>query len=58
MIISIIPPCPRFSKEIKLKRHFNQELVDTTGAGLSVACAHLVNRHLCKTCPACEPEGV
>ena len=148
-MISIISPRPRFSKEMKLKRHFNHEWVDTTGACLSVACAihclampllvavlpliglsflaneraelvlisgaialaigslawgvrhhrrwrallilivalvfiatartavegtfevvfystggillasaHLVNRHLCKTCPTCEPEGV
>ena len=38
-MISIILPRPRFSEEIKLKRYFNQELVSTTGACLSVACA-------------------
>ena len=39
-MISIILSRPRFSKEIKkLKRYFNQELVDTTGACLSFACA-------------------
>ena len=26
--------------------------------GILLASAHLVNRHLCKTCPDCEPEGV
>ena len=26
--------------------------------GILLASAHLVNRHLSKTCPACEPEGV
>ncbi len=148
-MVFIIRSRSRFSKEIKLKRYFNHELADTTGACLSVACAvhclampllvavlpliglgffateraelvlisgaialaigslawgvrhhrrwrallilivavafiatartavegtfevvfysiggillasaHLVNRHLCKTCPACEPEGV
>ena len=148
-MVFIIPPRPQFSKEIKVKRYFNHELADTTGACLSVACAihclampllvavlpliglgflaneraelflilgaiglavgslawgvrhhrswrallilivalafiatartavegtfevvfysigavllasaHLVNRHLCKTCPACKPEGV
>ena len=148
-MLFIIARCSQFSKEIKLKRYFNHELADTTGACLSVACAihclamplliavlpliglgflaneraevvlilvaiglaiaslawgvrlhrswrallilivalafiatartavegtfevvfysigaillasaHLVNRHLCKTCPACEPEGV
>ena len=148
-MVFIIAPRSRFSKEIKLKRYFNQEIADTTGACLSVACAihcltmpllvavlpliglgflaneraelflilvaiglavgslawgvrhhrswrallilivalafiatartavegtfevvfysigaillasaHLVNRHLCRTCPACEPEGV
>ena len=38
-MFSIIPPRSRFSKEIKLKRYFNHELADTTGACLSVACA-------------------
>ena len=38
-MMSIILPRPQFSKEIKLKRYFNQELVNTTGACLSVACA-------------------
>ena len=148
-MVFIIRPRSQFSKEIKLKKYFNHELADTTGACLSVACAvhclampllvavlpliglgflaneraelflilvaiglavgslawgarhhrrlrallmlivalafivtartvvegtfevvfysigaillasaHLVNRHLCKTCPACEPEGV
>ena len=38
-MMSIIPPRPRFSKEIKLKRYFNPELANTTGACLSVACA-------------------
>ena len=35
----IIAPRPRFSKEIQLRKKFNRELVDTTGACLSVACA-------------------
>ena len=26
--------------------------------GILLASAHLANRHLCKTCPTCEPEGV
>ena len=38
-MISIIRPRSQFSKEIKLKKYFNHELADTTGACLSVACA-------------------
>ena len=38
-MFSLIAPRSRFSKEIKLKRYFNHELADTTGACLSVACA-------------------
>ena len=34
------------------------EVVFHSVAGILLASAHLVNRHLCKTCPACEPEGV
>ncbi len=38
-MVFIIRPRSQFSKEIKLKRYFNHELADTTGACLSVACA-------------------
>ncbi len=38
-MMSIMSPRPQFSKEIKMKRYFNHELADTTGACLSVACA-------------------
>ena len=38
-MVFIIRPRSQFSKEIKLKRYFNRELADTTGACLSVACA-------------------
>ena len=34
------------------------EVVFYSIGGILLATAHLVNRHLCKTCPACEPEGV
>lgn len=34
------------------------EIVFHSVGGILLASAHLVNRHLCKTCPACEPEGV
>ena len=29
-----------------------------TASGILLASAHLVNRYLCKTCPACEPGDV
>ena len=32
------------------------EVVFYSIGGVLLASAHLVNRHLCKTCPACEPE--
>ena len=38
-MISIIAPRSQFSKEIQLRKKINRELVDTTGACLSVACA-------------------
>ncbi len=38
-MVFIIDPRSRFSKEMKLKRYFNHEIADTTGACLSVACA-------------------
>ncbi|MCY4552888.1 MAG: MerC domain-containing protein [Candidatus Poribacteria bacterium] len=34
------------------------EVVFYSTGGILLASAHLVNRHLCKTCPTCEPEGV
>ncbi len=34
------------------------EVVFYSIGGVLLASAHLVNRHLCKTCPACDPEGV
>ncbi len=34
------------------------EVVFYSIGGVLLASAHLVNRHLCKTCPACEPEEV
>lgn len=34
------------------------EVVFHSVGGILLASAHLVNRHLCKTCPACEHEGV
>ena len=34
------------------------EVVFYSIGAILLASAHLVNRHLCKTCPACEPEGV
>ena len=38
-MVFIIAPVLQFSKEIQLRKNFNSELVDTTGACLSVACA-------------------
>ena len=32
------------------------EVVFYSIGAIALASAHLVNRHLCKTCPACEPE--
>ena len=34
------------------------EVVFYSIGGVLLASAHLVNRHLCKTCPACEPQDV
>ena len=34
------------------------EVVFYSIGAILLASAHLVNRHLCKTCPACEPEDV
>ena len=34
------------------------EVVFYSIGGILLASAHLVNRHLCKTCPTCEPEDV
>ena len=34
------------------------EVVLHSTGGILLASAHLVNRHLCKTCPACEREHV
>ena len=34
------------------------EVVFYSVGGVLLASAHLVNRHLCKTCPVCEPEDV
>ena len=34
------------------------EVVFYSTGGILLASAHLVNRHLCKTCPACEEESV
>ncbi len=34
------------------------EVVFYSIGGILLASAHLVNRHLCKTCPACEPGDV
>ncbi len=34
------------------------EVVFYSIGGILLASAHLVNRHLCKTCPACDPEDV
>ena len=34
------------------------EVVFYSIGGVLLASAHLVNRHLCKTCPACEDESV
>ena len=34
------------------------EMVFYSIGGILLASAHLVNRHLCKTCPACETEDV
>ncbi len=34
------------------------EVVFYSIGGVLLASAHLVNRHLCKTCPVCEPEDV
>ena len=38
-MVFTIRPRSQFSKEIQLKKYFNHELADTTGACLSVACA-------------------
>ena len=32
------------------------EVILHSSGGILLASAHLVNRHLCKTCPACEEE--
>ena len=32
------------------------EVILHSGGGILLATAHLVNRHLCKTCPVCEQE--
>lgn len=34
------------------------EVVFHSAGGILLASAHLANRHLCKTCPACEPEDI
>ncbi len=34
------------------------EVILHSGGGVLLATAHLVNRHLCKTCPVCEDEQV
>ena len=34
------------------------EVVFYSIGGVLLASAHLVNRHLCKTCPTCEPQDV
>lgn len=34
------------------------EMVFYSIGGVLLASAHLVNRHLCKTCPACETDDV
>ena len=34
------------------------EVVFYSIGGILLASAHLVNRHLCKTCPACEDESL
>ncbi len=34
------------------------EVVFHSVGGILLASAHLANRHLCKTCPACEEESV
>lgn len=34
------------------------EVVFYSIGGVLLASAHLVNRHLCKTCPVCEPGDV
>lgn len=34
------------------------EVVFYSIGGVLLASAHLVNRHLCKTCPVCEAEDV
>lgn len=34
------------------------EVVFHSVGGILLASAHLVNRHLCRTCPACEREDV
>ncbi len=34
------------------------EMVFYSIGGVLLASAHLVNRHLCKTCPVCEPGDV
>ncbi len=32
------------------------EVILHSGGGILLATAHLVNRHLCKTCPVCEED--
>lgn len=34
------------------------EVILHSSGGILLATAHLVNRHLCKTCPVCEEEQV
>ena len=34
------------------------EVIFHSVGGILLASAHLANRHLCKTCPACEQESV
>ncbi|MDE0398990.1 MAG: MerC domain-containing protein [Candidatus Poribacteria bacterium] len=34
------------------------EVIFHSVGGVLLASAHLANRHLCKTCPACEPGDV
>lgn len=36
--------------------HGSFEIIFHSGGGILLASAHLVNRHLCKTCPACENQ--
>lgn len=34
------------------------EVIFHSAGGVLLASAHLANRHLCKTCPACEQEDI